>query len=154
MGWSRHLASAAATAALVAGLVSVAAVSARPAGVGSRALGAGRWVGCRSRTNAVDVRAERMSCSIASSAIETYETSPLGCKTARRCVQSGIDRARQIIIDDCLRQGLSVICVVYIETPAGRIVNPRLVGSMVPGRFDRAAVAFRMRHQASRHRES
>jgi hypothetical protein len=154
MGWSRHLLSASATAALVAGLGPAAAASARQTGAGSRAPGHEHWVGCRSGADAVDVRAERMSCSLASSAIETYETSPLGCETARRCIQSGIDRTGQIIIDNCRRQRLSVTCLVYIETPAGRIVNPKLAGNVIAGRFDNAVVAFRMRRQAHQGRGS
>jgi hypothetical protein len=114
--------------------------------VASRLLAGDRGTACPALANAIDIRVTRMSCGQASSAVQTYETSPSGCVSARRCVQSGIDHSKQVIIDDCRRQRLSVTCTVYIASKDGSIVNPRIAGSVIVGRFDRASVTFRMRH--------
>jgi hypothetical protein len=139
-------------AAVAAGLLTMSALApSSPARAGAtRATDSERGVACRSVANAIDIRAVGMSCSQASSAIQTYETSPLGCVNARHCVQSGIDHTRQAIIDDCRRRGLGVTCVVYIETPSGPVVDPRIAGGVIPGHFDRATVTFRMRHDVAR----
>lgn len=88
------------------------------------------------------VRATRLRCRVARSAVQAYLSSPTGCRSSSHCIQSGLAGDAPIIVD-CFRTGRHVHCTVYVKRAHGPVHDPTLGGVRVPGRFARGRVAFR-----------
>ncbi len=113
-------------------------------GLGGHVRTASRGRVCPSTGIVREVRATRLTCSEALSAVKTYKGSPTGCVSSSRCIQSGLAGKRPIIVD-CTHSQLRVDCLVYVKSRHGSVHDPKLGGRRVPGRYDRGSVHFELR---------
>ena len=76
-------------ARLACGLMCALALGSTIASAGTSAdVSAARRHACPAETNATNIRTAGLSCSMAATALMTYEGAPIGCETGSRCVQS------------------------------------------------------------------